>query len=95
MLRGRPVNAKTFWDDLKRALDANPVVGPDVASMVGQARTLLALRDSSPAWHAMLDRVGLAADAELHEGAKYHQVGVDAGNGWQRQENGGAWGGRR
>jgi len=28
----------------------------------------------------------------LHDGAKYHQVGIDTGNGWQRQENGGLWG---
>ncbi|HET9768330.1 MAG TPA: DUF1214 domain-containing protein, partial [Thermoanaerobaculia bacterium] len=24
--------------------------------------------------------------------ARYHQTGVDVGNGWQRQENGGVWG---
>jgi hypothetical protein len=92
MLRARPVNAKTFWEDLEKALDANPQVGPDDAAMVGQARTLLALRGASPEWRAVLDRTALAADAELHDGAKYHEVGVDAGNGWQRQENGGAWG---
>ena len=28
----------------------------------------------------------------LHASAKYEQVGVDVGNGWQRQENGGLWG---
>ena len=28
----------------------------------------------------------------MHDSAKYHQVGVDVGNGWQRQENGGLWG---
>ena len=93
LLRGRPVNVKTFWDDLKKALDANPAVSPDDAPMAEQARTLLALREAGPAWKTLLDRVALEADAELHDGAKYHQVGVDAGgNGWQRQENGGAWG---
>lgn len=92
MLRARPVNAKTFWEDLEKALDANPKVGPDDAAMAGQARTLLALRKASPEWRALLGRTALAADAELHDGAKYHEVGVDAGNGWQRQENGGAWG---
>jgi hypothetical protein len=40
----------------------------------------------------LLDRAALAADASLHSSAKYEQVGVDAGNGWQRQENGGLWG---
>jgi hypothetical protein len=33
-----------------------------------------------------------AADASLHTSAKYEQVGVDVGNGWQRQEDGGLWG---
>jgi len=92
MLRARPVNARTFWDDLRKALDANPLVGADDAAMAGQACTLLALRDSDASWRTFLDRVALAADAELHESAKYQQTGVDAGNGWQRQENGGAWG---
>ena len=92
MLRIRPVNSTTFWDDLKKALDANPIVGPNDAAMAEQARALFALRESDERWGALLDRVALAADAELHEGARYHQVGVDAGNGWQRQENGGAWG---
>lgn len=91
MLRIRPVNPSTFWDDLKKALDANPIVGPNDAAMAEQARTLIALRESGDNWRALLDRVALAADAELHDGAKYHQVGIDAGNGWQRQENGGAW----
>lgn len=91
LLRIRPVNPKSFWDDLKKALDANPIVGSNDAPMANQARTLIALRYSSDSWRALLDRVALAADAELHEGAKYHQTGVDAGNGWQRQENGGEW----
>ena len=92
MLRVRPVNPATFWDDLHKALDFNPVVGPDDAPMAAQARTLIALRESDAAWRALLDRTALAADADLHEAAKYHQAGVDAGNGWQRQENGGKWG---
>jgi hypothetical protein len=92
MLRVRPVNANTFWEDLKKALDANPVVSPEDTPMAQQARTLLGLRGSSATWRELLDRVALAADAELHESAKYDQVGVDAGNGWQRQENAGQWG---
>jgi hypothetical protein len=32
------------------------------------------------------------ADAELQEGARYEQTGLDAGNGWQRQANAGVWG---
>jgi hypothetical protein len=28
----------------------------------------------------------------LHASSRYEQVGVDSGNGWQRQENGGVWG---
>ncbi len=41
----------------------------------------------------LLDRTALAANSALHESSRYDQVGVDAGNGWQRQENGGVWGG--
>lgn len=92
LLRIRPVHGESFWDDLEKALDANPKVGPNDAAMAEQARTLLALRKSDPRWHALLDRAALTADAELYEGARYDQVGTDAGNGWQRQENGGAWG---
>ncbi len=92
LLRVRPVNVVTFWDDLRRALDANPQVSPDDAPMADQARTLLALRDSSPDWKARNDRAAILAEAELFETAKYHQIGVAAGGGWQRQENGGLWG---
>ncbi|MBT2133197.1 DUF1254 domain-containing protein [Croceibacterium sp. LX-88] len=91
LLRNRPVHGETFWDDLERALDANPLVGPDDAPMAAQARTLIDLRKADQRWKALLDRAALTADAELYEGARYDQVGVDAGNGWQRQENGGAW----
>ena len=92
MLRVRPVNPVTFWDDLEKALDANPEVGSDDAAMAAQARTLMALRDSDASWKALLDRAVLAADADLQDGARYSQTGVEAGNGWQRQENGGVWG---
>jgi hypothetical protein len=92
LLRVRPVDVTTFWDDLEKALDFNPAVGADDAPMADQARTLFALREADPAWRGLLDHVALEADAELHDSAKYHQVGIDAGNGWQRQENGGLWG---
>jgi hypothetical protein len=92
LLRVRPVDVTTFWDDLEEALDFNPVVGPDDAPMADQARTLLALRKADPAWKALIDHAAREADAELHDGAKYHQVGVDVGNGWQRQENAGLCG---
>ncbi|HKU37162.1 MAG TPA: DUF1254 domain-containing protein [Polyangiales bacterium] len=92
MLRNRPVNPRTFWNVLQKALDANPDVAEDDAPMAVQARTLLALRDADPAWRSLIDRAAFEADAELHDAAKYHQTGVEAGNGWQRQENGGLWG---
>jgi hypothetical protein len=92
LLRARPVHGASFWDDLEKALDANPKVGPNDAAMADQARTLLELRRSDPRWKALLDRAALTADTGLYEGARYDQVGVDAGNGWQRQENRGAWG---
>lgn len=81
-----------FWDDLEKLLAANPTVGADDAAMAAQARTLIALRATSPEWKSLLDKAALEADASLHQSAKYEQVGVDVGNGWQRQENGGLWG---
>ena len=81
-----------FWDDLKKVLAANPTVGAGDSAMADQARALVALHDSSPAWKALLDHAALAADAALHDSGLYHQVGVNAGNDWQRQENGGVWG---
>lgn len=81
-----------FWNDLKQVLAGNPTVGPADSAMADQARALVALHDSSTAWQSLLDRVALEAEAALRASALYHQVGVDAGNGWQRQENGGVWG---
>lgn len=81
-----------FWQDLKAVLAANLQVGPGDAAMADQARALVALHESDPAWRALLDRAALAADAALSTSGRYEQVGVDAGNGWQRQENGGIWG---
>lgn len=92
MLRALPVDPVSFWDDLEKALAYNPTVSADDAPMAAQARTLIALRKSDPAWRALLDRTALAADAELHRAATYAQAGVEAGGGWQRQENGGLWG---
>jgi hypothetical protein len=86
------VNPKTFWDDLEKVLAANPTVGSADAAMADQAHTLIALRKSDANYKALLDRTALAANASLHHSATYAQVGVDAGNGWQRQENGGVWG---
>jgi hypothetical protein len=86
------VNPKTFWDDLEKMLEANSTVGPSDAAMADQARTLIALRKSNASYKALLDRVALATDSSLHASSRYEQVGVDAGNGWQRQENGGVWG---
>jgi len=86
------VQPSKFWIDLAAVLAANPQVAPGDAAMAEQARTLIALYDSSAEWRALLDRATTAADVSLREGGLYHQVGVDAGNGWQRQENGGVWG---
>ena len=81
-----------FWDDLEKVLSLNPTVAPGDAAMADQARTLVALRKSDPKWKELLDKAVVKADASLHASAKYEQVGVDVGNGWQRQENGGLWG---
>jgi hypothetical protein len=81
-----------FWEDLDRMLSLNPTVGPDDAAMAEQAKTLVALGKSDAKWRALLDRTVLAADADLHASGRYEQVGIDIGNGWQRQLNGGLWG---
>ena len=92
LVRPEYVVAAKFWDDLRKVLAANPTVGSGDAAMADQARTLLALYDSSAAWKALLDRAAISADAALRDSGLYTQVGVDAGNGWQRQDNGGTWG---
>jgi hypothetical protein len=81
-----------FWKDVERMLSLNPTVSPADTAMAEQARTLIALGKSSARWQALLDEAALKADADLHAAAKYEQVGVDVGNGWQRQLNGGLWG---
>jgi hypothetical protein len=86
------VDPATFWPSLETAIAMSPKVGPTDQPMADQARTLLALRASNADYEALLDEVALEADTELHAAAKYAHVGVDAGNGWQRQENAGDWG---
>jgi hypothetical protein len=86
------VKPESFWDDLEKMLTANPIVGPADAAMADQARTLIGLRKTSAGYKALLDRTALAANTSLQASSRYEQVGVDAGNGWQRQENSGVWG---
>lgn len=86
------VNPRTFWDDLKTLLAANPDSGPGDTAMADQARALVGLYGSGARWKALLDAVALEADVAMKDSGLYHQVGVDCGNGWQRQENGGVWG---
>jgi hypothetical protein len=86
------VDPATFWPALEKAIAMSPKVGPNDQPMADQASTLLALRASNADYEALLDEVALEADTELHAAAKYAHVGVDAGNGWQRQENAGDWG---
>ena len=81
-----------FWQDLERMLSLNPIVSPDDSAMAAQANVLVALGKSDPAWKALLDRAVIESDADLHASARYEQIGVDVGNGWQRQRNGGLWG---
>lgn len=81
-----------FWTDLKRVLAENPDVAADDKAMADQARTLVALYESSEHWKSLLDHVALDADAAMKASGLYDQVGVDVGNGWLRQKNGGVWG---
>ncbi len=81
-----------FWTDVATVLTNNSTVAPGDAAMAEQARALVALHASDPQWAALLEKAVLEADADLHTSARYEQVGVDVGNGWQRQKNGGLWG---
>jgi hypothetical protein len=85
------VDPTTFWNQLGYALAASTSAGPADAAMAEQAGTMLWLRYASPHFRELLDRVALAADADLHAGSNYLQVGVNVGNGWHRQQRAGAW----
>ena len=54
-----------FWKDLEHMLSVNPTVGSADAAMADQARVLLALGKSDPAWQALLDQAVLKADVDL------------------------------
>ncbi len=49
------VNPATFWENLEKALALSPKVGPNEQPMADQARALLALYNSDPAYKALLD----------------------------------------
>jgi hypothetical protein len=91
-MRPEWVSPRTFWNDLEKMLAANPDVGAGDAAMADQARALVALYKSGVEWKTLLDCVALESDSALKTAGRYEQVGVDCGNGWQRQENGGVWG---
>jgi hypothetical protein len=86
------VKPHTFWDDLGAMLDFNPVLGPDDTAIGDQARALVALHRSNEHYRPILDGAALSAYAALHDAATYTQAGLDAGNGWRRQPDGGLWG---
>ena len=64
-----------FWQDVEKMLAANPTVGADDAAMAEQARSLVALHASDPAWAAVLGKAVLEADASLHASARYEAGG--------------------
>jgi hypothetical protein len=86
------VNPATFWADLAKMLAANSQVGDGDRALADQARSLVQLHRTSDHHRGLLDRVALAADVALHAAARYGQVGVDIGNGSQRQDGAGLWG---
>ena len=80
-----------FWDELEKMLAVNAKVGENDATMAD--RRARSSRCASPLRRGRRCSTSSAqADAALHTSAKYEQVGVEAGGGWQRQENGGLWG---
>jgi hypothetical protein len=86
------VKPHTFWIDLGAMLDFNPQLSADDTAIGEQARALVALYRTNETYRPLLDRVALSAYADLHNVATYTQAGLDAGNGWRRQPNGGLWG---
>jgi hypothetical protein len=86
------VKPSSFWNDLGTMLDFNPQLSPDDGAMGDQARALVALYRNDERYRGLLDRAALSAYASLHDAATYAQVGLDAGNGWQRQPGAGLWG---
>jgi len=86
------VKPGTFWADLGAMLDFNPQLGTADAAIGEQARALVALHRTSDRYRPLLDRAALVAHVALHDSATYAQAGLDAGNGWRRQPNGGVWG---
>ena len=73
-------------------LDFNPQLSTDDTAIGDQARALVTLHRTNQHYRTILDRVALSAYASLHDAANYVQAGLDAGNGWRRQPNGGLWG---
>lgn len=86
------VRPASFWTDLGAMLDACTHFGPGDAAMADQARALVELHRTHEWFRGLLDRVAWSAFADLHAVADYIQAGLDAGNGWRRQPDGGRWG---
>ncbi|MEJ3403935.1 DUF1254 domain-containing protein [Rathayibacter sp. YIM 133350] len=85
------VKPGSFWTDLGAMLDFNPQLPVADQAIGDQARALVALYTANEHYKQILDRVAAAAYVSLHDTATYSQVGLDAGNGWRRQPNGGIW----
>jgi hypothetical protein len=86
------VKPASFWNDLGAMLDFNPQMSPDDTPTADHARALVQLYRTHEEYRPLLDRTVRAAHVELRERATYTQVGLDSGNGWRRQPNGGVWG---
>jgi hypothetical protein len=70
-------------------LDFNPQFAPDDTAIGDQARALVALHRTNDQYRAILGRVALSAYPALRDVATCTQAGLDAGNGWRRQPDGG------
>jgi hypothetical protein len=86
------VKPHSFWDDLGAMLDFNPQLAADDTAIGDQARALVTLHRTNEHYRPILDRAALLAYADLRSVATYVQAGLDAGNGWRRQPDGGVWG---
>ncbi|MFD1811522.1 DUF1254 domain-containing protein [Rhodococcus gannanensis] len=86
------VKPHSFWADLDAMLAFNPQLADADTALADQARALVELHRTDERARAILDRVALNAYTELHSLATYTHAGLDAGNGWRRQPDGGLWG---
>ena len=81
-----------FWEIWRRCSQSIPPLLRRMPRWPTRRATLDGAAQIEPELEGAARQRGAQADASPARQRTYEQVGVDAGNGWQRQENGGLWG---